>query len=233
MNYDTYIINLDKDKLKLKNISNNLDNLDIKYTRYNAIYGKNINNEYDNLISKYKDFIPQPIIGCALSHYLCGKEHFDNDNNNIALILEDDAEFLIQDKKELDNVLKNAPVDWNIILLYSQGFTNYSENTWQTSICSGSTIGYFINKKGFEKLYKDFKIFTHIDVQRIILQKTNPSLKVYKTPKPLIKPNIDTESNTSSKSNTYRKFIEKFIDDYFYESLETKISLLEEYIQNQ
>ena len=86
MSYDTYIINLKQDTDKYERMQDRLDNLNIKYTRFNAVYGKNIGNEYNDLIIN-KPILPRCAIGCSLSHYLVCKQHFDNDKNKIALII--------------------------------------------------------------------------------------------------------------------------------------------------
>ena len=46
MNYETYIINLKQDNDKYERMQNRLDNLNIKYTRFDAVYGKHIGDQY-------------------------------------------------------------------------------------------------------------------------------------------------------------------------------------------
>lgn len=224
MSFDTYIINLEKDKESFESLSKILKEKSIDAIRFNAIYGKEIQNEYDDYISKEKDFLPKSCIGIGLSHYLVSKQHFENDNNKIAMILEDDADILFKDKKEIDKVIKDAPEDWDIILLYTQGITNYKDNTWETSPISGSSIGYLINKKGFEKFLKNFKVSGHYDNQRIKFASKHKEFKVYKTPKPLVFPNENNLSYTSSKDAWYRQFLNPLLDNYFYNELETDIT---------
>ncbi len=117
MSYDTYIINLKQDTDKYERMQKRLDNVGIKYNRFDAYYGKDLSSDYDPLISSYKEYIPKSVIGCGLSHYMVCNEHFKNDKNKIALILEDDAVPLFKNKSDIDKVIKNAPKDWEIILL--------------------------------------------------------------------------------------------------------------------
>ncbi len=221
MSFDTYIINLQKDTHKYEKISNALNSLGIVHKRFNAIYGKDIGNEYDEYLNQYKHFLPKSVIGCGLSHYLAAKEHFDKDNQKVALIFEDDALPQFKNRSDINSIIKQAPKDWDIILLYTQGVTNYSKNTWDCGPIAGSTISYLINKKGFDKLYKDFKLNTHIDVYRVIKSKQNKDLKVYKTPSVMVLPDDSSISSTSTNNNRY---LDDYFDEFYSDVLESKFT---------
>ena len=224
MSFDTYVINLEKDKENYEILAKKLQDVNIESTRFNAIYGKEVKDEYDEYISKNKDFIPKSCIGIGLSHYFVCKEHFSKDKPKVAMILEDDATILFNDKKEIEQILKNAPKDWDIILLYTQGITNYKEDTWEITPISGSSIGYLINENGYKKHFKDFKVLGHVDLQRIKLGNENKDFKIYKTPKPMIMPNSENISNTSSVSGWYRNYLDTFLNEYFHKELESDIT---------
>tara|TARA_B100000963_G_scaffold284328_1_gene253116 strand:- start:1693 stop:2574 length:882 start_codon:yes stop_codon:yes gene_type:complete len=217
MSYDTYIINLKQDTDKYERMQQRLDNLNIQYTRFNAVYGKHIGNEYDDLIIN-KPILPRSAIGCSLSHYLVCKQHFNNDKNKIALILEDDAVPLFKNKKTIDNIIDDAPKDWEIILLYTQGATNYKDNTWECTNISGSAIAYLINYNGFKKRYDNYKV-THLpDLERCFI-----NCNIYKTPNMYFKPEF-SESSTSSKNKNYMTPIYSFLDNLYYDELETDVT---------
>ena len=76
MDYKSYIINLKKDTKKYKKISKRLDDIGLKYSRFDGVNGKNIVNNYNKYIA-YKHILPSGMIGVGLSHYLVCKKHFD------------------------------------------------------------------------------------------------------------------------------------------------------------
>ena len=218
MSFDTYIINLKQDVDKYNRMASRLHDVGIKYNRFDAIYGKNVKNEYDQYISTYKEFIPRSIIGCGLSHFLTCKNHFNQDNKKVALIIEDDAVPLFKDKNSINQIISDAPKDWEIILLYTQGKTNYKDNTWDAGPCMGSTMAYLINYKGFKKRYDNYKLSTHTDVERGL-----SNCIVYKTPQMYFEPEF-SESSTSSLYNKSLAPLYNFFDSLYFEELETDIT---------
>lgn len=224
MTFDTYIINLDKDKQKFNKLSSSLSSKNINHKRFSAIYGKDMGNTYDKYIVKHKSFVPKNILGCSLSHYFVCKQHFDN-SDNPAFILEDDAVLLFKNKNDIDNVIINAPPDWDIILLYAQGMTNYKKNTWDTTFFTFSSIGYIINRNGYNKWYPtNFKIRGHNDLTRLIKKFDGTGLKMYKTPIMMIKPDDTNISSTSTNYKHMIKNIDDILDNYFYDALETDVT---------
>tara|TARA_B100000925_G_scaffold249342_1_gene200329 strand:- start:1152 stop:2036 length:885 start_codon:yes stop_codon:yes gene_type:complete len=218
MSYDTYIINLKQDVEKYQRMEKRLKNIGINYTRFDAYYGKNLDDKYDPLISNYKQFIPKSTIGCGLSHYMVCNNHFKNDKNKIALILEDDAVPLFKDKKIINKIINDAPKDWEIILLYTQGCTNYKDNSWDVTTLSGSTMAYLINYKGFKSRFgDDYIVKTHTDIERCFSK-----CKTYKTPIMYFKPEF-SESLTSTNIDGFSSFY-KFLDNLYYNELETDVT---------
>ena len=218
MSYNTYIINLQQDVDKYDRMQKRLNNIGIDYKRFDAYYGKDLSSDYDPLISNYKQFIPKSTIGCALSHYMVCNSHFKNDKNKIALVLEDDAVPLFKDKKSIDKIINDAPKDWEIILLYTQGNTNYKDNSWEVTKLSGSTMAYLINHKGFKSRFGDnYIIKTHTDIERCFTK-----CKTYKTPVMYFKPEF-SESLTSTNINGFSSFY-NFLDNLYYDELETDIT---------
>ena len=127
---DTYIINLKQEIQNYHNVKNLLLKKNFKNIhRFSAIYGKKIDNldYYDKYLYKlFKYFGPYGAIGSALSHYILLESIYDNalkqDDknllNNYVLILEDDV---IPNKnfKKLKNIIKNIPIDCDILILHS------------------------------------------------------------------------------------------------------------------
>lgn len=181
-NFDIYVINLDKDKDRLQKFTKMI--FPNPFTRISAIYGKNVdimNNNQVFVLSKY--LTPYSIIGSGLSHKLAVQTFLNNSEKDIALIFEDDAEPTTPNyMKEIQNVIDNAPADWDIIKL-----DYFPINT---SI-NGLLTAYLINKKGANK-FKDLKIIYYLDVD---LHFRN--LNIYKSPK-IIFEQIWNESNNSN-----------------------------------
>ena len=126
INFKVYIINLQKDKNRKKNILKELKKQNLKnYKFISAVNGNKLKKkEINSLISKEKNFI-NPIntnmskseIGCSLSHIKIYKEIVKSDID-YALILEDDAFFLNKFTKNLKKFISiNFKYKKQIILL--------------------------------------------------------------------------------------------------------------------
>lgn len=150
-----YWINLDRSTERKTNMEklfmdDSFDN--IEKIRFSAIDGKNPNN-IDKLINVEKKSISDLEYGCLLSHLEVIKE-FLNSNYDICLIMEDDntLDFKKYWKQDLKNVIDNAPLDWEAIMLsyISNGIPPY-EYTYNKNEY-WSTLSYVINKKGASNL---------------------------------------------------------------------------------
>ena len=119
------------------------------------------------------------MIGCGLSHIKLADTIYKNDKNNFSLILEDDVFPIKNDiKQSIINLVKNTPINWDIIKIYNVGFCKQLKNPmW---LC-GSTAGYLLSKKGALKLSK-LKLNYHIDIQI----HNNKHLNIYKSKTPLL-----------------------------------------------
>lgn len=222
MTFNTYIINLDKDVNKYKKLSKSLNSKNINHERFSAIYGKHIGNKYNNHIMKHKCLVPKNILGIGLSHYFVCKNHFEK-SDDYAFVLEDDAVLLFDDKNDVEQIIKSAPPDWDIILLYAQGITNYRNNTWNTSFLTGSAIAYIINKNGYNKWFgNNFKVDGHVDATRIIRTVDGTNLKVYKTPVIMVKPDDTNISSSSTNYGTAIKYFDNIINCMFCDTFETR-----------
>ena len=164
-----YWINLDRSPDRRKKMEKMLETIDIPNKRISGVDGKNekmydmINtNDYNSTDSEY---------GCLMSH-LQTIRTFDSENIDIALILEDDCTLELKkywqgrSLKSLDQIINeiisNAPKDWEIIMLSYIVQENHPLNDWSKHekyirFDSGmySTLSYLINKKGAKKLIND------------------------------------------------------------------------------
>lgn len=134
---DIWVINLDKDLDRWKNIEKNTENIRWKINRWPATYGKNVRKgeahiEGVSQIVMFKtDTKPslyykkteaennQGKIGCWLSHkrlltYLASKKLPDS---HAHLIVEDDIMFHKRFLEDWNNVSKKIPADWDMVYL--------------------------------------------------------------------------------------------------------------------
>lgn len=131
--FETYIINLKKDKHKFDDVQNKLNKVNIIPHRFDAIYGKTITDfgEYTDFVSHYcKYFCAKGVIGCGLSHFILlnniHKGVLKGNENKFTLILEDDVIPLFKNKKEINDIIDNIPNDCDILLLYCFGTCPYN-----------------------------------------------------------------------------------------------------------
>ena len=162
-----YVINLDKDADRLKEMEQKL--LPNTFTRIPAIYGNTDNmKNYENILPTSHYFTPKSVLATGLSHkkaietYLQDLEKNHNHDHTIGLILEDDAIPLNTNyMKEIETIIKNAPKDWEIIKLdYLPKFTFNTYNKIPTILFTA----YLINQKGAMK-YKNSFVSYHVDME--------------------------------------------------------------------
>lgn len=160
--FDIYVINLDKDKDRLKAMKNKL--LPNKFMRIAGINGKEIDlNEYDKTLTDFaKNYTPMSAIGCSLSHLKAMKTFYDTSTNDYAVILEDDAIPINANyMEEIEIAIQNAPSDWEMIKLDYWPVRNKPDfaRYWTVLL-----TGYIVNRKGCEKILKT-KINHFFDLQ--------------------------------------------------------------------
>ena len=219
-----YIINLERDIIRMNHVSNNLDG---KLKRFSAIKGDELDIDElkktgvlkidDNSFPYSKHISKDTLngsIGCALSHIGLWKtlkstqgEHF--------LILEDDS---IIDVNILDNInkyMKDVPDNWDILFLggsrvYGRRINNniikaeYINNWMNCGLFS-----YIIKKSSIGKLLqKAVPITNYIDMQ--INQYYGNDINAYYTYPALIKHNYDYGSTRDANKSKYdNKFVEE------------------------
>jgi GR25 family glycosyltransferase involved in LPS biosynthesis len=155
-----YWINLDRsperresmEKMFKDEVFNRIPNIRITATdgKKDDIYKMIDTSEYSGTDSEY---------GCLLSHLNAIKK-FNESKYDIALILEDDCTLELKKywKKTIKQIIKNAPNDWEIIMLCYINLDidwNTSEEYILNTLPISSTLSYLINKKGSKKLVAD------------------------------------------------------------------------------
>lgn len=166
-NDNVFVINLERRKDRLKFVNNQLQKNNIKYTRFNAFDGKKLHqykNEIDLYINKNSEIMKNNgQIGCSLSHLILWEKVVEKKMKH-ALIFEDDVIILDNFNERLNNIIKELPEDYNLVLLggttmkgslidgkqYILQGANYPEFNW-------CLHAYLINYKFAEKLLIDIK----------------------------------------------------------------------------
>lgn len=199
--FNTYVINLEKDKHKWEKMQSNFKNTHIKLIRFNAIYGANLteddkNFKQNHITKKCNLICTDGIIGCGLSHIKLANYIINNEKNYYSLVLEDDVNPIVSNfRNEIIKEINNAPNDADIIKIYYHGAC---KNPNSKFLMCGSTAGYIITKKGAEKL-SNFKLDFHIDWQ---MQQTSNFI-IYNSNKILLSENV--EDSTISERNILNK----------------------------
>jgi GR25 family glycosyltransferase involved in LPS biosynthesis len=194
----SWVINLDRNKTRWYNVSASYAKSDISkinIQRYPAIVGKDLKPELYLSKSALQEFndcqkrgyrtrhyqLSVGGIGCFVSHYNIFKILLETDND-MFLIFEDDVIFPKHCMSRLQDILKNAPKDWDIILLGFSRLHGYKINNefikpngfWGTS-------SYITNKRGAIKFINEcdvHKIDAQIDAYMSYLSQTN-KLNIY------------------------------------------------------
>ena len=152
-----YWINLDRSKDRFNSMTNILSTFPVKNIRVPAIDGKKSTD--DAIYSNYNliNNITQPHrtkieYACLLSHLTAIKQ-FSESNYEIALIMEDDIsmDFIKYWNKSIEDVIKNAPKNWDIIMLSYIINKNIPDLTETYTLNKNghiwSALSYLINKK--------------------------------------------------------------------------------------
>jgi len=153
-NIDVYLVSLDKDVERRNNILSKI-NVDYIY----AVDGRKLN--LDSLQIENKN-LKKGEIGCYMSHVHLLYKSLESSKNNI-LVLEDDVEISKNTFSKIQNAIKNAPKDFEILFL---GY-NYHENHDYESVSNVyGAHGYIINNKNItkEKIDRLFPIMYPLDI---------------------------------------------------------------------
>ena len=158
-----YWINLDRSTDRRNNMEKLLSNFNVKNERISAVDGKNIKIDdkyFENINKSHSNYE----YACLLSH-LNTILKFSQSNYNYALICEDDIslDFAKYWDKPISQIAKEAPVNWDIIMLFSTFYTDVNNDfTLKTiNVPIYGTGAYLISKKAalkiINKIYKNNK----------------------------------------------------------------------------
>lgn len=211
-----YIVNLEKDIERKASIKAQLDALNLDYQFISAVYGKALSQEEIAQLSPdfEKTRLTLPELGCALSHLKVYREIIKN-NDEIALILEDDVKLHHNIKKYLDLLtINNNPNTPEVIILgkvneYIDSFKKILDKNYSlvNVIDSVGAYGYCLNKKAAENLLTFLQpIWIVSDEWKLIREKNVAKIKAIVPP--LI--TFTDYADTSTISNTPRALLTNF-----------------------
>lgn len=110
-------------------------------------------------------------VGCSLSHFKAWQQLLDS-NAPALLVFEDDCTVPASLKWRLEQILKDAPEDWDIIQLqrtrYSSGVSGCKpiagEGPWQLCTSLMGTHAYIVSRRGAQRLLaRAYPIELHVD----------------------------------------------------------------------
>lgn len=205
-----YYINLKNSKLRNNSMINILNNINIKYERFDALDGKKIMNVKDNYFEEKKlDNLNTNSEYAVLYSHLSLIDKIKHEDNDYILILEDDLclDFQKYWNKSLKEIIENAPSDWEIIMLgYFTLDLKFNENyrPWKND---WSALSYIIKKSSINKLSNfkindKFKLFEDINVADNYIFRL---FKTYVYKYPLFTINNNNKSTFHNDHDHYQK----------------------------
>ena len=165
MKFNTYYINLEKDKSRNEQTIQELKKTNLTYERFQGIDGTSVDKQAlidEAIISPFcKSFCTNKTIGCGISHLMLYKHIKQNDTNDYALILEDDIIVTnpeLNYNEEIENIIyeyNTKKPNWQIIRLHSMG------------LHMGSAAAQIINLKYIDT-FSCTTLYYHIDLQQTL-----------------------------------------------------------------
>tara|TARA_Y100000768_G_C23864875_1_gene627537 strand:+ start:129 stop:893 length:765 start_codon:yes stop_codon:yes gene_type:complete len=198
--FNTYVINLDKDKDKWNLVESRLKAANLSPIRYAAVDAKTPEHiqKYNYKLSNFARFMcPKVPMAIGLSHLSLIEHIYKTDPNDFALIVEDDVVPNVNDVMSNIYTVINGVNDplWDIIKLHYFFYTNKSKSSYKNYKMTCSAAAYLISKKGLEILSKEL-VYYHYD-----LQINFANLRIYKSPQKLFATyELDSSSNRDNHS---------------------------------
>jgi GR25 family glycosyltransferase involved in LPS biosynthesis len=241
-NIPVYIINLKQDTQRLSDTLRECrEQKLINITRIDAVNGKELD---DSEIQKVATFIgrntaTKSIIGCAMSHIKTWETILEN-NNNIALIFEDDISLCNNFVDQLKSKLEAIPNDFDMLYIGCEVGCDVNNKSNMDMTVTRMLLGkgynfeiinseiyvprfplafhaYIVSKKGVHKLLKlaKDKIYTHIDAQ-VLMNGKDYGIITYASEPLLAFQKKDTTTSTISQKypSLLNSTLHSFKDDY-------------------
>ena len=222
-----YWINLDRSSDRRENMEIFFEDeifSGIQNKRISAVDGNDeayVYNQFTvyNYNAKTKEY------ACTLSHLNAIKE-FNESNNQVALILEDDCTLELKKywKKTVREIMQNAPNDWEIIMLNyiilpgnNHPFLEWKNGSDYTEVLPSSCLSYIINKKGSNKIIKieNDKYIFNDNIHHVADAYIYKSAKTYCYKYPMFIYPKENDSNISDGHNEINYYARNLIIDNY------------------
>lgn len=208
-----YVINMDKDKNRMKKLNTKMNKLGLEYKRISGVNGKKIYHKYKN-----RTKLRPGQLGCLLSHINVIKDAVKNNYNNI-LVLEDDIvfhkNFHDEFAKKYNKLIKKEK---NFDLIYlgcSQSlegdgmwkYTKMKDEYYDNNLTDG-TYAMLINKNIFNNILnaeKDLSLPIDTYISMKILNSDN--FKTFSLFPHIITSNVNEESNTDNLKRNLDQYL--------------------------
>jgi len=234
--YDAYVISLNNPVNLLTQISEyNLNPILIEGVNGSKLTNSEINQNTTLFCSM---FCPKSVIGIAMSHINSWKE-FIKSKEKLALFFEDDAVFVENFRKELDDAIENTPDDFDILYLgcfgcdnpinfftlVSSGIINLNASKINKYIKKSEIAfalhSYILSRKGAKKLidYYDKKINYYVDytIQYLI---RSDYVKAYSLNKRIVYQTSTDDTASTNNNNNHPYVITNILSNYY---VDTKV----------
>ena len=234
--YNAYVISLNNPSILLTKISEyNLNPILIEGINGSKLSNSEINQ---NTTLACSMFCPKSVVGIAMSHIKAWKE-FVKSKEKIALFFEDDAVFVDNFRKKLDDVIENTPSDFDILYLgcfgcgnainfftlINNGIINLNANKINKYVkkpeIAFALHSYILTRKSAKKLisYFDKKINYHIDYAIQYLVK-NDQINAYSLNKRIVYQTSTDDTMSTNNNNTHPMIITNILSNYY---IDTKV----------
>lgn len=232
---NVYVINMDKDKQRLKEITKECKKFNIKFERFTGIDASKLTKkEKSKYITDYcNNYCTNSIIGCAMSHIKIYEDIINKGYKN-ALILEDDIYICNDFYDVLNKAFEELPEDYDILYLGALGLASkekyydvniilklfkkkkkyINNNKFKNIFVPEFPLGthaYIISNKGCKILLKYLiKIYFHIDW---LINLNINKLNIYLTNKKIVYQKWDDSNNSNLIS--FPKYINIILNKYY------------------
>jgi GR25 family glycosyltransferase involved in LPS biosynthesis len=183
-------------------------------------------------------FCPKSVVGIAMSHINSWKK-FIKSKQNIALFFEDDAVFVDNFRKKLDNAIENTPSDFDILYLgcfgcdnpvnfftlVNNGIVNLNANNINKYVkkpeIAFALHSYVLTRKGARKLinYYDKNINYYIDYTIQYLIKNN-YVNAYSLNKRIVYQTSTDDTASTNNNNNHPMIVTNILSNYY---IDTKV----------
>ena len=229
--YNAYVISLNNPINLLNQLSEyKLNPILIEGVNGSKLTNTEINQNTTLLCSM---FCPKSVVGIAMSHIKSWKE-FIKSKQDIALFFEDDAVFVKNFRKKLDDAIENTPKDFdmlylgcfgcddpiNFFTLVNNGIVNLNASKINKYVkkpeIAFALHSYVLTRKGAKKLinYYDKKISYYVDYTIQYLIRSN-QVSAYSLNNRIVYQTSTDDTASTNNNNTHPMIITNMLSNYY------------------